>query len=416
MKKKILLIRPAAPDKSAFSTTEKRAPIGIASLISVLRHRGHEVKFVDMYIGECCNGVEIDKFSPDYVGMYLDTITFDEALFSLKELNSIREYLAKSKKWFKIMVGGPHSTLRTQDIPKFVDYIVQGEGEEAIVRIVEDGEDNRIIKDPYIEDLDEIPMPDYDELYEHNYDWTAPEIHSKKVAIMSTSRGCPYKCKFCSAFELWGCKYRFMSADKIIEHVKYLKDNHNIDGIYFREDNFIANVKRTKEFCEKIIRYKIPWKCEARVNNLTDEMITLLANSGCAALYIGVESGSQKILDLMNKGIKVEDTKRVFKRLKEVGIKGYASIIVGFPGETTDDMNKTTELIREIEPHTTWWNVFTGLPGSEAYDMMDCWYEGEWGMRYPIYWNMYANRFYGEGIPWRVPIDKYKLVNGGKRK
>ena len=405
---KVLLIKPSAPDSAPFSTNEKRAPMGMAYLIGVLRDAGHEVKFIDMYIGECCSGEVIERFAPDFVGMYTDTITFGNALYSLKALHKIRDELPKK---YKIIVGGPHATLRPQDIPDYVDHIVIGEGENAMLGIVEGAIDERIlVKEPYIEDLGNLPMPDYDEMFKHNYDWKCPEIGANKVAIMSTSRGCPWKCKFCSAYKLWGNQYRFMGADNIIDQLLYLKLKHNIDGVYFREDNFIADKERTKKFCKLVKHLDITWKCEARVNSLDEDTIKMLSDAGCKALYIGVESMSQKVLNLMRKGIKVEDTIKVFANCKEYGIKAYASIIVGFPGETKDDEKLTHNYLNLINPYQVWFNVFSGLPGSDSYDEMTDYYEGEYGMRYPLNWDSLADIYYGKGIPWRARDQNYKLV------
>ena len=242
------------------------------------------------------------------------------------------------------------------------------------------------------------------------YDWKCPEIGAKKVAIMSASRGCVWQCAFCSSSKLWGRQYRFMSAPKIIEHIKYLIDKHNIDGIYFREDNFIANKERTKEFCRLIKPLKITWKCEARVNDLDEDTIKMMADAGLKAVYVGVESMSQRVLNLMKKGIKVEDTIKVFADCREYGIKAYASVIIGFPGETEEERRETQVYLGMMQPYQVWNNVFCGLPGSDSYDERTEYYEGEYGMRYPLDFDKHADKYYQNGIPWRVRDQNYKKV------
>ena len=240
---KIFFIRPK-PGDSPFSTNEKRPPIGIAYLLSILKGIGCDVKFVDMYIGEKCNIMDIVNYNPDFIGMYCDTITFPEAIKTLKLLEYIRHDFNCD---FKIMVGGPHATLRPQDFPGFVDYIVQGEGEEAIADIVKGKVKDRIIKYPYIKDLNLSPMPDYKELFKHNYDLTAPEIDARKVMVMNTSRGCPYRC-LVGSFKVFTPK-----GNKLIQQ---LKSQDKIISWDFRKKSFKTNeiLEINKQITKKYLR------------------------------------------------------------------------------------------------------------------------------------------------------------------
>lgn len=162
-----------------------------------------------------------------------------------------------------------------------------------------------------------------------------------------------------------------MSAERIVEDIQYLIKHYRARGIYFREDHFTLNKKRTIDFCELLLRknIEIEWLCETRVDDLSDfKYQKLMRDAGCRVFYIGVESGSPKMLEFYNKGETREQFIKAFEIAKKVGIKTYASFIVGFPTETEKDIKATEDLIRVIEPDFTGRNIFLGIPGSELYD------------------------------------------------
>jgi glycosyltransferase involved in cell wall biosynthesis/radical SAM superfamily enzyme YgiQ (UPF0313 family) len=407
--KHILLTTSAAPDQSPFSTTEKRPPIGIGFLISVLRNAGHEVFFIDNYL-KPSNFLETDyliRNSIDYVGIYANTICFRDTHRMLYRL----EYLRKTGKWQgKIIIGGPHTTVSPDTIPEFVDYIVQGEGERAIIDIIDEKVKERIVKYPPIENLDELPMPAWDYFTALPYKWDVDWFPEKPVFTMNTSRGCPFRCAFCSVDSIWGKRYNFFSAERLVSDIEYLIKNYGAKGIYFREDNFTLNKKRLTQFCNLLIQkgINIPWACETRVNTLNRELVELMHRAGARAFYLGVESGSQRILDFLNKGITTDQIRNAFNLCHEYGIKTAASIITGIPGETEDDVLQTARLLQEVKPAVTWYNVFVGIPRSELYRYVldNNLYEfvDDRGLVYLKGHNERVRRFYGNRWNADVPI------------
>jgi glycosyltransferase involved in cell wall biosynthesis/pyruvate-formate lyase-activating enzyme len=366
--KKVLLATSAAPSQAPFSTFEKRPPIGIGFLLSILREAGHEIFFIDNYL-KPNNFLENDylqKHHIDFIGIYANTICFRDTRRMLYGI----EYLRRIGKWNgKIIVGGPHTSVSPETIPDFVDFVVQGEGEQAILDIVEGRAKERIVKCKRINELDELPMPAWDFFIHEPYNWGGEWFPEKPVFTMNTSRGCPFHCKFCSVSSIWGRKYTCFSAERIVDDIKYLISKYNAKGIYFREDNFTVNRKRTEKFCNLLLEkgIEIAWACETRVDSLDRELVALMKRAGLCALYFGVESGSQKILDYLNKNISTEQTKAAFRYCHEFGVNTAASIIVGVPGETADDLRETMILINEIQPTVTWTNVFVGIPRSPMY-------------------------------------------------
>jgi len=366
---KVLLTTSAAPRECPFSTQEKRPPLGLGFLISVLRNSGHEVFFIDNYL-KPSNFLEngfLTKNSIDFVGIYANTICYRDTLRMFHKIQDMRS----SGIWSgKIMVGGPHTTVATETIPEFVDYIVQGEGEKAIIDIVNGDVDNRIIRKKRIENLDSLPLPAYDYFVSLPYSWSATLLKAKPVFTLNTSRGCPFSCTFCSVGSIWGKKYTAMSANRIVDDIEYLMKKYSARGIYFREDNFTLNRKRVVEFCELLLKknLNIEWMCETRVNTLSWDLISLMYRAGCRAYYLGIESGSQRVLDKLKKGITIEQSEQVLEWCNKIGMKTYASFMVGIPGETKQERMQTVYFSEKIRPTTKGMAIFIGIPKSELYD------------------------------------------------
>ncbi len=366
--KTILLATSAPPVQTPFSTTEKRPPIGMGFLISILKNAGHRVLFRDNYLlnYELPDADFLNSNKIEYYGIYLNTICFRHACEVMYRL----EYLRKSKRWHgKIIVGGPHTTVAPETIPDFVDFVVQGEGEPAIVDIIEEKVSQRIVRYPRIQDLDRLPMPAWDAFVSMPYRWDCDFFNEKPVFTMNTSRGCPFRCAFCSVCSVWGKQYTMFSADRVVADIEYLISAHGAKGIYFREDNFTLNKKRLERFCNLMIEkgIRIPWVCETRVDTLTRDLVELMAASGAKGLYIGVESGSPRMLEFIQKDISIDQIRQAFSWCREFNISTAASIITGLPTETPEDVEATRRLVDGIKPSITWYNVFVGIPTSKLY-------------------------------------------------
>ena len=204
--------------------------------------------------------------------------------------------LARKRGWKgKVVVGGPHAAVAPETIPDVADYIVQGEGEEAILEILNNSPTERIIRKPRIENLDALPLPAYDLFAEGGYDTTTDMIpESKNVFSYSTSRGCPFACSFCSAKNIWGRKYTCKSPERVVEDLGILKNKYDCDSVYFREDNLTIRRDRVLRICD-IMRSKglnLLWAAESRVDTLDRDLLEEMYAAGCRGLYFGVEAGS----------------------------------------------------------------------------------------------------------------------------
>ena len=200
------------------------------------------------------------------------------------------------------MVGGPHATILPDTIPEYVDYVVRGEGEKAILDIVEGQAHGRIITRTFIDNLDSLPRPAYHHFFQKSYDLKVSAFPDVPVFAMNTSRGCPFHCKFCSVKSIWGNTYRAFSAERVVDDIERLIKDYGIAGIYFREENFTHSSERTQEFCKLLLQkgIRIKWLCESRVHPFDRGLLPLMKKAGCEWMYFGCESGSDRILKQLN--------------------------------------------------------------------------------------------------------------------
>jgi O-antigen biosynthesis protein len=398
---KLLFMTSPAPKKAGLSTAEKRPPLGTGILISLLKKRGHELSFRDEYLNPSgiLDGEFLQRERIDAVGIYSNTICYSGTREMLYKLQIKRE---RGNWKGKILVGGPHTSAALETIPDFVDHIVIGEGEISVPKIVEGNVADRIVVGEKVSDMDSLPMPAWEEFIYRDYDWTSPWSDVYPVYTMNTSRGCPFQCSFCSVQAVWGKSYRYMSAQRVVEDVEHMVSHYGAKGIYFREDHFTLDKQRTMEFCELLLKRntKVEWYCETRIDQMGDpEYQALMARAGCKAFYIGVESGSPRMLELFKKGETVDQFVRAFEIARSVGIRTYASFVVGAPFETAEDTSLTEKLIEKIHPYKVGRNVYIGLPGSEIYKSLlkDKAYEykDQTGVIYPNGYLENVDKYYG---------------------
>lgn len=382
----VLLINPPSPNKSPFSTGEKLPPLGLAYLAAVLEEEGISVRIVDNYLLEKPISFieqEVRSLSPEIVGVTCSSITYQQCIKICRSVKVVDPNV-------KIVTGGPHPTVMPESMLKHqdVDYVVQGEGEQTFLELVKsilgggkpDGimglihrsNKGKIIRNPprpFIENLDALPLPARHLLPIEKYPRKIKFLDVSPVDSMNTSRGCPFSCAFCSVGSIWGRKYRFFSPRRTADEIGHLINQYGTRGIYFREDNFTVNKDRVFKICEEIRRRRLDldWVCESRVDLLSRKILANMKAAGCKAIWFGFESGSQRILNVLNKEITVEDSKKAVKLCKEVGIKVGGSFMIGIPGETPSDVKSTVKLAKQLNPDWCWFNIFVGIPTSKLY-------------------------------------------------
>jgi len=405
-KKILLLTSPRAPiGQSPLHYGEFRPPIGLGFLAQALRKAGHEARIEDLNVEQNDISRLLGSYKPDLVGIYVHSASYKMALSLIKEIRGLARV--------PIAVGGPHASLLPESFPDTVDFVVIGEGEKAIVDIVEGRIKERVIVGHHFstEELEHLQWPDYEDFVHKPYDWSLDLFDVKKnhVFSMNTSRGCPFHCKFCGVWRVSGRRHRHFRADRIVAEIDKLKMKYDMDGIYFREDNFAASLGRLDTFCRLLIErdLDVVWACEARANSVDKRALELMKRSGLGGIYVGVESGSQRVLNAMRKGISVSQVKTFFSNCRDLDIKTYSTFCFGTPGETEEDRKITEDVIAEIRPTHIDRFVYVGIPRSDMYDYILenklYYYKDESGFVYPNGYRELARRYYGEDDKRFIP-------------
>lgn len=362
-------------------------PMGILYIAGVLEKNGYEVRVDDLVFKEDEDKYlkEIAAYRPDIVGISFLTT----ALLKTKGLiESLRRLPVKTV----ITAGGPHISGLPKESMSFLglDYAIMGEGEMSFLRFCGALKDKTGVRgigglvypdnggigvnpvSGFIEDLDALPFPAWHLVDMKNYLFPPGYIKGlfyKRTMPVMTGRGCPSKCIFCSSPNIFGRKIRRRSVGNVILEIKTLKERFDIDGLFFLDDTFTLNPAWVMEFCDVLMREKLglDWSCQTRVNVVTPELLKKMKQAGCVQVDYGIESGSDRILKIIEKGTNTEQVRNAFRLAKEAGLRTYGSVLIGNPGETPADIEETKSLIRELKPSLTLFNFLTPFPGSELY-------------------------------------------------
>lgn len=330
-------------------------PLGLGYLSSYLKSNGYN----DVNIYHITNNDNVPEIKADIIGIGFPTSLFNKAidiLMELKKQNSNSLFVA----------GGCHATYRPQEcLDNGFDVVVMGEGEIALLDIVrkrENGETiERIISGKEIKNLDDIPFPDYEGLKIKDY---VLNFKGKNYISMFVSRGCPMKCNFCGSPAMWK-RLRLNSIEYIKKHIDYLMEKFHIEAIMFQDDVFAINDNRVKEIGGYLFDKGISYRCLVKANSLTKETIKILVDTGCVEVCIGIESGNQKMLDVMNKRTTVEQNRQALINCKEMKLSVKALVLLGIPGESKQSIEDTIRLIEEIVPEDVDANILVLYPGTE---------------------------------------------------
>ncbi|MBU4258231.1 MAG: B12-binding domain-containing radical SAM protein [Proteobacteria bacterium] len=346
--------------------------LGMGYISSYLKEnsKGHTVDLIDLRDLETWEHFEIELKArdPDVVGIHFNTINFEYGL------NCAR----KAKKLNRIVIaGGPHATLAPDDLIRtgLIDTVIVGEGEVSFLKVIEDIEcgkaTERIIYGEKIENLDDIPFPDRD-LYNMNRILNSPGIFpypNRYIGIVA-SRGCYYNCSFCQPLErkIFGKKVRTRSVGNVIEEVKFVKEKYKANFIMFECDTLTTKKEWAMELCRKMKDMEIRWGAQSRVDTIDTELAEAMHDGGCMVIFFGFESGSERMLKLLRKGIKPEQSIKAGKICRESKMLIFANYMLGIPTETREDIELTFDMIKEIRPELHSPTYFSPIPGSDLYD------------------------------------------------
>jgi anaerobic magnesium-protoporphyrin IX monomethyl ester cyclase len=382
---KILLSTP--PGK----TTELWPPLGLLYLASSVRsQRKDDIKVIDAFCENLTPEALLErvvKEKPDVFGLNCSTHTFMEAIEMLRRM---REALPGTK----LILGGYHATFASSriinDYP-FIDYILKGEGERSfpqLLKCIEDGEspsgvsgicyqDNgSLVENPFtlIDDLDSLPFPARELVSDLDYGYTyqGVKLTFDRFTTMCTSRGCPFKCTYCSCAELSLRKWRPRSAENVVDELESVY-NDGYKCCVMIDDNFTNRRKRVEDICRMIRerRIKMQLYCEGRVDGVPYELLKTMKRSGFNVIYFGTESASQHVLDYYQKRIKPEEAITAIENAKRTGMLVITSYIIGAPVESKDDIKNTITMIKNTRPHGVQINILDCLVGTQIWNDLE---------------------------------------------
>lgn len=319
----------------------------------------------------------LERLRPRLVGMTVNSYTLE-----LIE----RHAAAFASMGLPVMVGGPHASLAPADVfircPS-VHYVVRGEGEVIFSEIIArlragqelDGLPGLCARRPdeglaldatilQVRDFEDLPFPRLEGLPLDSY--TCPDARLRPLVTMMTTRGCPHRCAFCSSPAVLGKKVRGHDVTAVLGELERLRWTLGVREISFVDDVFTVNARRAMHLCEGMIGrgLGLSWFCNARADQITPPLAEVMARAGCHQVYLGFESGSQAILDGVNKGASVEELERGAAILKEVGISRSVGFVIGLPGENDSTVEASIELARRVRPERLQFTRFTPLVGS----------------------------------------------------
>jgi anaerobic magnesium-protoporphyrin IX monomethyl ester cyclase len=358
-------------------------PLGLANLIAYLKKHGEKAGLIDLQALGMTDAelkARLKKSRPDLVGITAMTPTYPSALRLAK---FVREALPKAK----IVMGGVHPTIMPEPVFEEapVDFVIRGEGERPMLALVQgkppsdidglcylkDGRPVTKAKAKGIDPLDELPMADYGAFPAERYIEYNRRLRGISGLSMLVSRGCPYHCAFCAVEGAMGRKYRIKEPAAAIDEMQALKEKFKIDGIWFKDSIFDLKRDWVKKFCKGLLArgLDMKWQMNTRVDLVDADMLSLMKEAGLVQVDLGIESGSQKTLDTLNKKITVEQIRNAVETAKRyVKVSGF--FMIGVPGETEKDISDTFRLAKELDLDRYSFSIFVPLPGSDLYDML----------------------------------------------
>jgi radical SAM superfamily enzyme YgiQ (UPF0313 family) len=362
-------------------------PLGILYLAAYLEERGQAAAVFDTTFSsrEALERRLLDE-RPDVVGIYTNLMT------KLTVLDIVRFVRGEpALRGTRIVLGGPEIT---HHIDKFLehgaDVVVVGEGEETFHALVSawaadpaadlaavagiayrDGQGRvaRTAPRPLIKDLDRLPMPRREALDLRPYLEAWRARHGMSAVSISTMRGCPYTCRWCSR-AVYGESYRRRSPRLVVEEIAGIVERYHPDSLWFVDDVFTINHRWLEELTAGLAKrgLRVPYECITRADRLNERAVSLLQRSGCFRVWIGAESGSQKVLDAMDRRVTVEQVRDMIHLAKQHGIEAGTFIMLGYPGETEADIEATIEHLKRADPDQFTITVAYPIKGTPFYE------------------------------------------------
>jgi len=375
-------------DPKLWEALQPYPPLGTLYAASYLRQHGYDVALFDAMLAESEEewGNALDEHQPQYAIIYEDNFNYlsKMCLLRMREAAFKMIDMAKGRGYIVILCGADATDHFAEYLEKGADYCLLGEGEETLIELLNqlsaEKEAGHMIglasrttlhpsRRPDITDLDKLPFPAWDLVDIQKYKSIWMKRHGYFSMNMVTTRGCPYHCNWCSK-PIWGQRYNSRSPENVAAEMQWIKENFAPDHIWFADDILGLKPGWIEKFAGLLREADavIPFKCLQRADLVNEKTASALAKAGCKTVWIGAESGSQKILDAMEKGDQVEDIYNAAQLLHKYGIEVGFFLQFGYPDETWEDVQKTLKMVRECAPDDIGISVSYPLPGTKFFE------------------------------------------------
>jgi radical SAM superfamily enzyme YgiQ (UPF0313 family) len=353
-------------------------PMGLLYLASTLEHHNHEVDVLDLLVSRYNKDKirrKMEEYQPDVVGVTAVTMNYPTASDILKYCKSVNPDVTT-------VIGGPHVTFaarETLEEAPWTDIVAMGEGEMTLLDIVEGKKRDDILGIAFrsddgikitpprslIEKLDDLPLP-----ARHLFPTSKYHALASHLSLI-TGRGCPFNCVFCVGSKMGGRRARFRDPKKVVDELEQGLEL-GFTEVNFEDDLFTLNHKHLHAICDEIIarHLDVQWSVFARVDTVNPEVLAKLKEAGCDWLCYGIESGNQRILDIVKKKITLDMIRESVKMAKDAGINVLASFILGLPGETKETLVESMDFARELDTYYGF-HVLAPFPGTEVREKAD---------------------------------------------
>jgi anaerobic magnesium-protoporphyrin IX monomethyl ester cyclase len=373
----ILLINPISWGEKSPSYL----PYGLLFLAGFLRSKGFEVKIYDRNVDRRNLEKVLEEYNPDLAGISVLTgPVINDAVYISKKIKSIKD--------IPLIWGGIHPTIFPQHVLKkeYIDYVILGEGELPLLELSNyllkgagkpENIDNlgfkkngqiKINKIRDFIDLNTLPLPAWDLIEIEKY--VQSKFYSDRVITLNTSRGCPYRCAYCYNQAVNNRRWRGVSPERIIQYIDHLQQKFGIKGFQMYDDSFDVNKGRIRDLCNLIIsrQKNIYWQHFSKVNFVNIDLLRLEKKAGLRFIEYGIESGSERLLNFIDKDQTVSMIKNAYSICREIGLDAGALFMVGMPTETLDEVNQTVNLVSSLKTHQTITTIFRPYPATKLYD------------------------------------------------
>ena len=381
-------------DPKLWDAGQPYPPLGALYAAATVRAHGYDVALFDAMLAQSESewGAALDRHRPQYAVLYEDSFNYLSKMCLLRMREAALVMIdAACKRGITVVVAGSDASDHPElYLTRGAAAVVAGEGEVTIVEVLDviSGRIDRrlgevpgvvlrsaaglITRTPrreIIRELDDLPRPAWDlvDIDRYRRAWNARHGYFSMNVV--TTRGCPYHCNWC-AKPIYGQRYTARSVEAVVDEIAWLKDTYQPDHLWIADDIFGLKPGWIERFADRISerQARVPFKCLLRADGVTDAIAGALKRAGCRTAWIGAESGSQRILDAMEKGTRVEQIAAAARRLHAAGIEVGFFLQFGYPGETLDDIELTLRLVRDCRPDDIGVSVSYPLPGTPFYD------------------------------------------------